>query len=531
MSTPVPPGTPGSAVLTEERAGASRAEPAPSSRAGRGRSAALTSSVEPRGALDGARYLAGLDDGRSVWLDGKQVGNVAEHPAFAGPVAELARLLDLQHDPAHHEVLTTTDPHSGLRIGRGYHPPRSAAELTAARRSAEVWMRESWGQLGRAPAFMASIAVGLYDFRHRLDAARAGFGANAAAYHRFAAERDLLLTHALGDPQIDRSASPVDHPDHALRVLREDDRGIVVRGAKQLTTLAPFAHEVLVYLSASFAQRGAEEFVVWFSLPLNAPGLHILCREPFGGSPHGHAHPFAARYDEQDAMLFFDDVAVPWERVFLLGDAPLAREGLGRINAWSQYVGQVRFQERLRTLLGVATLLAESIGVDGFRNIQEDLGELAGHVETLGYFLAAGEATAQRTDGGLHAPGPTPAAAVWAAQVAGRAVEIVRGIGQSGILMQPSENDLRAPGLRPLLERYMHGKDIEVDAKSRLFRLAWDLTADSFGQRQDLYEYVHRGDPARNRINLLRNHDQSAVLDRIRDVVSRPLTPSGATAP
>ncbi|WP_335937428.1 4-hydroxyphenylacetate 3-hydroxylase family protein [Streptomyces sp. PTD5-9] len=483
----------------------------------------LTSAVEPLGALDGERFRAGLDDGRSVWLDGEEIKNVAEHPAFAAPVAEIARLLDLQHDPAHRELLTVEDPATGLRIGRGYHPPRTAGELRAARDSAEVWMRESWGQHGRSPAFMSSVAVGLLDFRHRLETNRPGFGANAEAYHRFAATRDLLLTHALGDPQIDRSASPVDHPDHALRVLREDDAGIVVRGAKQLTTLAPFAHEVLVYLSASFARRGAEEFVVWFALPLNAPGLRILCREPFGAEPHGHAHPFARRFDEQDAMLFFDDVTVPWDRVFLLGDGELAREGLGRINAWSQYIGQIRYRERLRTLLGVGSLLAESIGVDGFRNVQEDLGELAGYARLLDHFLDAGEATAYRTDGGLLAPGPTPAAAVWAAQVAGRAVGIVRGIGQSGVLMQPTENDLRAPELRPLLDRYMRGKDIGAEHKSRLFRLAWDLTADSFGQRQDLYEYVHRGDLARNRINLYRDHDLSSVRERITALISAPL--------
>lgn len=472
------------------------------------------------GALTGDRYRASLHDGRVIWLDGRQIENVAEHPAFAPSVAEIARLLDLQHDPEYRDVLTVEDPVTGLRIGRGYHPPRTLDDLRAARRSAEVWMRESWGQHGRAPSFMASIAVGLYDFRHRLESNCAGFGAHASAWYHYAAQRDLLFTHALGDPQIDRSANLVDHPDYALRILSEDESGIVVRGAKQLATLAPFAHEVLVYLSASFAQRGAEEFVLWFALPVNAPGLHVLCREPFGAD---RPHSFAARFDEQDAMLFFDDVRIPWERVFLLHDSALAREGLGRINAWSQYIGQVRYQERLRTLLGVGTLIAEAIGVDGFRNIQEELGELTGYVEILDYFLAAGEAGASRTDSGLLAPAPTPAAAIWAASVSSRAVDIVRAIGQSGTLMQPTENDLANPELRGLLDRYMHGKAIGVDEKSRLFRLAWELTSGGFGQRQHLYEVVHRGDIARNRINLFHRHDQTSVRERLQRLISRPL--------
>lgn len=492
------------------------------------RSPSSTLPTGPPGLLDGARYRASLADGREVWLDGERIARVADHPAFAPTVDELARQLDLQHDPEHRDLLTVEDPQTGRRIARSYLPPRDLDDLRALRRSAEHWHRESWGQHGRSPSFMATIAVGVHDFAGRLATNDPAHGANARAWYRHVADHDLVLTHALGDPQIDRSASVVDDPDLALRIVdRDADGGLVVRGAKQLTTLAPYAHEVLVYLSASFAGREADEFVVWFALPIDTPGLKILAREPLGGAPHGHAHPFGSRFDEQDAMLFFDDVHVPADRVLLLRDGRLALEGLGRINAWSQYVGQIRYRERLRTLLGVATRLAESIGVAGFRNIQEDLGELTTLVELLGHLLDAGEATAVRTDGGHLAPGPTPAGAIWAAEVAGRAVEIVRRIGQSGILMQPSEKDLDSPDLRPHLDRWMRGHEIGVAEKSRLFRLAWDLTADSFGQRQDLYEAVHRGDLARNRINLFRRHDQSAIRARIDELISRPL-PDGS---
>jgi 4-hydroxyphenylacetate 3-monooxygenase oxygenase component len=475
-----------------------------------------------RGLLTGTRYRAELDDGRELYLDGRRVTDPATHPAFRPAVDELARLIDLQHDPEHQDLLTWKDPATGLRLARGYQPPRTLEELRTQRRSAEFWHAESLGQHGRSPAFMASIAVGVHDFRHRLERSRPGFGANADAWYRHCATNDLVLSHALGDPQIDRSADPVDDPDLALRVLSEDDRGIVVRGAKQLTTLAPLAHEVLVYLSASFAQQRGEQFVVWFALPLNTPGLLTLCREPLGSAPWGHAHPLGARYDEQDAMLFFDDVLVPWDRVFLLRDADLARTGLGRINAWSSYVGHIRYRERLRTLLATATLVAESIGVDGFRNIQESLGRLAGYAELAEYLLDAAEARATVTDSGLLAPGDTAAGRVWAAEVAGSAVEIVRTIGASGLLMQPTENDLANPRLRPHLDRYMRGRGIDAEHKSRLFRLAWELTGDAFGQRQDLYEYVHRGDLARNRINLFKRYDQSGARARLERLIAGP---------
>ncbi|MFC8720535.1 4-hydroxyphenylacetate 3-hydroxylase N-terminal domain-containing protein [Kitasatospora sp. NPDC057198] len=482
-------------------------------------------SPAPRGLLTGDRYRAELDDGRELYLDGQRVADPASHPAFRPAADELARLLDLQHEPEHRELLTWKDPDSGLRLARAYQPPTTLEELRVQRRSAEFWHAQALGQQGRSPAFMASIAVGVHDFRHRLAAADPRFGANAEAWYRHCAQNDLVLSHALGDPQIDRSASPLDDPDLALRVLEENGRGIVVRGAKQLTTLAPLAHEVLVYLSASFTDDRAEKFVVWFALPLNAPGLITLAREPLGAAPWGHRHPVGARYDEQDAMLFFDDVLVPWERVFLLRDAALAREGLGRINAWSAYVGHVRYRERLRTLLATATLLAEAIGVDGFRNVQEDLGRLAGYAELTGYFLDAAENRGAPTDSGLFAPGDTFASRVWSAEVAGDAVEIVRRIGASGLLMQPSPGDLAHPRLRPHLERYMRGRGTGVERKSRLFRLAWELTGDGFGQRQDLYEYVHRGDLARNRITVYHRHDQSEARARLLALLDTPDTP------
>ncbi|MET9503724.1 4-hydroxyphenylacetate 3-hydroxylase N-terminal domain-containing protein [Streptomyces sp. NPDC006622] len=484
-----------------------------------------------RGLLTGDRYREELADGRELYLDGERITDPAGHPAFRPAVDTLADLLDLQHEPEHQALLTYKDPETGLRLARAYQPPRTLEELRLQRRSAEFWHAAAFGQHGRSPAFMASIAVGVHDFRNQLDRARPGFGAHADAWYRHCATNDLVLSHALGDPQIDRSADPVDDPDLALRVLRENDDGIVVRGAKQLTTLAPLAHEVLVYLSASFTQRRGEHFVVWFALPLNTPGLVTLCREPQGAEPWGHAHPLGARYDEQDAMLFFDDVLVPWDRVFLLRDGDLARTGLARINAWSAYIGHVRYRERLRTLLATATLVAESIGVDGFRNVQEDLGRLASYTELTEIFLDAAEARATVTDGGLLAPGDTAASRVWSAEVADSAVDVLRRIGASGLLMQPTENDLAHPRLRPFLDRYMRGKDIDAERKSRLLRLAWELVGDGFGQRQHLYELVHRGDLARNRINLFKRYDQSEVRHRLEQLVSGPPKASESAAP
>ena len=475
-----------------------------------------------QGALTGERYRNSLRDDREVWLNGAKI-DVATHPAFAGMLGELARLYDLQHTPERRNQMTFVSPETGNRVSYSYLLPRSPDDLQAKRRNCDIWMAESWGQLPRAPDFMSNVAVGLYDFRDHLNRNRAGFGDHAVRYHRYCQEHDIALTHAIVDPQIDRSSGPMDDPDLALRIVRETADGIVVRGAKQLATLAPLANEILVYLSASFALREQRDFVMWFALPMATPGLKVLCREPLSLHASGHSHPFASRYDEQDAMVFFDDAFVPWERVFLLHDGPLALQGLGRINAWSLYSSQIRFHHRLQTFIGVAAMVAQAIGVETFREIREKLGELVSYAEIVRLALRGMEADATLTDGGLLAPGSAAAMSIFAAQVSPRIMEILRDIGASGLIMQPSEADLAHPELRPFLDRYMHGHNIGAAEKSRLMRLAWDLTGDSSGARQEFYERWHRGDIVRNRINLYLRYDHSEVTNRISDMIRQPL--------
>jgi len=475
------------------------------------------------GALTGHAYINSLKDGREVWLCGSTV-DVTAHPAFAGMLQELAHLYDQQHAPRQSDdVKTFTSPQSGNRVSLSYLLPTTKEQLSHKWQNSHAWMSESWGQLPRVPDFMANIVVGLYDYRNELGSVNPLFHDNVVRYHLYCQEHDICLTHALGDPQIDRSASPVDDPDLALRVVRETSDGVVIRGAKQLSTLAPLAHEVLLYMSPTFASRERPEFVIWCALPIATPGLKILCREPYSIPSSGHSHPFAARYDEQDTMLFFDDVLVPWERVFLLYDSTIARDGFTRINAWALYVGHIRFYHRLLTLLGVSTLMSKAIGVEGFRDIQNLLGELAMYIEMLRLALVGMQQEAYLTSGGLYAPGDTLSADAFAAQVAPRVTEIAREIGASGIIMQPSEADLASDKLRPFLDKYMRGKDMGVDHKSRLFRLAWDLLADSYGMRQDLYERWYRGNIVRNRIALYKKFDNRLIEERIKELIAKPL--------
>ena len=488
--------------------------------------------ISTLGAMTGARYIESLKDGREVWLDGEKVRDVTTHPAFTGIVHELARIYDLQHGEEYRDQMTYISPDTGNRCSVSWKLPLSVDDLKQKRRNSEIWNEQCWGQLGRGPDILAPYIITLYDAREALSSVKnpnCDFGENIVNYYKYCAENDLFLTHALGDPQVNRSEQPqneqreVEEEPIALHVVEETRDGVIVRGAKQLATAAPITNETYVSLSATFVRRADPQFVLAFSIPTNTPGLKMLCREPVSQWQGGYGHPLGMLYDEQDSMLFFDDVLVPWDRLFSLYDSsPMLRRYSSGVN-FLGWANVCRIHQRMKLMTAVATMIAEAIGVIEYREVAAKLGEMITYTEMWRHAMDGLEHTANRTDGGLVALGAISGMDIYFSQTSARMVQLLREIAGSGMIMQPSENDLANPEFRPYLDRYMKGRDVDVEYKSRLYRLAYDLAVSSFGMRQEVYEYWHGGDPNRNRINLLRSYDQSDMIDRIKDLVSKPL--------
>ena len=488
---------------------------------------------KPQGAMTGARYIDSLRDGREVWIDGKRVDDVPSHPAFKDFVHELARIYDLQHSDEFRDQMTFVSPETGNRVSLSWLLPRSTDDLKRMRRNSEVWNDQSWGQLGRSPDILAPFITSLVQRRDALSSVKnphCDFGENAVNYHRLCMENDLFLTHALGDPQVDRSEQPQNErrqvpesEEISLHVVEETSEGVIVRGGKQLATAAAVSNETYVSLSATFVRRNDPRFMLAFSIPTNSPGLKILCREPVSRWFGSWGHPLH-RLDEQDCMLFFERVLVPWDRLFILYDSSPMIQFFQRSNQnFMGWANLCRIHTRMRLMTAVATMIAETIGVIEYREVGAKLGEMATYCEMWRHAMDGVEHRAFAIENGTWSLGPSTGMNIWFAQTSQRMVELLREICGSGILMQPSENDLASPELRPYLDQYMRGKDTDVAFKSRLFRLAHDLAASSFGMRQEIYEYWHGGDPNRNRINLLRSSDQKALREQITDLCSRPL--------
>ena len=336
----------------------------------------------------GDRHAASLRDGRQVYLDGALVDDVTTHPAYRNAVRSIGGLYDFQSAPQHRELMTYT-AENGDRCSRIWQFPRSYGDLVARRRAIGAWCELHAGFLGRSPDHVASTISGMYmglevfaDYDHKRAVV-------LEDYYHFARDNDLYLTYVIINPQADRSKAAHEQGGEHLTaaVVDEDAGGLTVHGAKMLATGGIMANEILV-ASIQPLQPGDENYAISFALPLATPGLKVLSRKSYEQSAGSvFDNPFAARFDENDAVIYFDNVRVPWERVFVDRDIEMCRKQFHATPAhiYQNYQAQIRLRVKLRFLVGVARRIAEVNGTLGFPQVRETLGALAAEVGMVGH--------------------------------------------------------------------------------------------------------------------------------------------------
>ncbi|HKC50111.1 MAG TPA: 4-hydroxyphenylacetate 3-hydroxylase N-terminal domain-containing protein [Myxococcota bacterium] len=456
------------------------------------------------GARTGEQFLESLRDGRELWLDGERVGDPTVHPALAGAAHLLAEIFDLQH--AHAAACLAPDPETGEPINVSHLIPGSRADLERRRVCLERIAELTVGVMGRTPDYMNVTFAG---FAGRSDEWGA-FGNEAGAENlvRFQKQMrrgDLALTHTIIHPTVDKSLPDVagGGGDVALHKIESTARGIVVRGARVLATLAPFSNEIAVYPGHPIPPIDGGRYALAFSIPCATPGLRFLCRDSTTRGTNRFDHPFSSRFDEQDAFVIFDDVEVPRERIFIDGNVDVYNAVLA--TGWYPNVMQqtmIRAQTKLEFAYGLGCRMAELIG-DKSPATSELLGEIFGYAELTRAALRTAEAEAFEWGNGVWFPNGGPLAQlrhflpVWMPRVN----EILRLVGSHNLLATPTEAQVRDPELGPLLAKYLQGAGgASAETRIRVFRLAWDFAASALGSRGEQYERFYLASAARNRL-------------------------------
>jgi 4-hydroxyphenylacetate 3-monooxygenase len=472
----------------------------------------------------GSQHLASLKDGRAVYIDGGRVPDVTTHAAFRNAIASVCSLYDFQAAPENRELMTFEVAENGARANRIWQLPTSYGELIERRRALEAWSERHCGFIGRSPDHVASCISGMYMGRETFAAYDPARATALADYYTYARDNNVYLTYAIINPQADRSKTASRQASEFLtaRLVDRDASGITVRGAKMLATGAPMANEVLV---TSIQPLAADEapYALSFVVPLNTPGLKILSRKSYeAASPSLFDNPLASRFDENDAVVYFDDVHVPWERVFVVDDVDMCHAQFHKTPAhvYQNYQAMIRLTVKLRFLAGVAKRIAETNGIIGFAPVRETLGQLAAEAEMVEALVTAMEAKGSFR-GRHYVPDPHTlySAQVLTQQLYPKFVTTLRELAGGGMIMQPSSvRDFASPELDPIIERTQQSPSAGAREKVKFYRLAWDAVGSEFASRHTQYEMFYAGATLVTRAHSYRTYDwerAGALVDHL----------------
>ena len=455
-----------------------------------------------------------------LWHRGRKVEDITTEEGIGNGVRSLAARYDLQHSEP--EKLLFESPETGDPVGMSFMIPETTEDLTRVGDSMHRIAEFSFGMAGRDPSYLNRAMSAYSAGADWLDSAHEGGGANARAFHREMRERDLALTHTLINPQINRAVSAARQADPflAARVKEETDAGLVIKGARMLATL-PISDAIMVFPSTLL--KNPEEDAPYsfaFCLPNATPGLKFICRESVDYGRNHFDHPLGSRFEEMDALVVFDDVFVPWEKVFLYRDVKACNEAYAATSAVVHMSHQVICKNIAKTefLLGLVSLMIDAVGIEIFQHVQEKVAEIWVNLETMKAFRRAAEADAALNEHGMMTPAfdPLDAARNLYPRLYPRMVEIVRLLGASGLVAMPTEADLKGP-LSEEIERFYQSARLEARERIPLYRLAWDTALSAFAARQVQYETYFFGDPVRMAGAIFHSKDRTPYMERVRE--------------
>jgi len=446
----------------------------------------------------GKDHLETLRDGRNVYVGSEKVDDVTRHPAFRAAAATVAAIYDMKADPANRDVMTYEE--DGGRHSIYYLRPRSRDDLQRRmlghRRIADLTL----GMFGRSPDHVASFVTGMV---MKPDALPVPYGHadNVLRYYRHIRDNDIYVVYAVLPPQAARNPEFYERqnlPVPTLRVVSEDDDGLVVSGMKMLATGALYANEIWIGNILPLAPDQKKQAVTC-AVACNAPGLTLWSRKPAVlGAASEFDSPLAWRYDESDSMVLCDNVKVPWEKVFVHDDPQLSRDIYITTpsHCFGNHQSNVRYWSKMRLLLGLCSKVAQVTGADQVPAVRETLGKMAGVEATIGGLV----------HGQINAWEDWPAGYAcfnrrimyagldWCTQNYSTFVDELRTLCGGGVFQMPADiSIMEDERLAKEFSAYWQTPQTDALSRMKLFKLAWDMVGSEFAGRHLQYEKFYAG--------------------------------------
>jgi 4-hydroxyphenylacetate 3-monooxygenase len=318
--------------------------------------------------------------------------------------------------------------------------------------------------------------------------------------HIFRALRsDTFHVSANTDPKGDRSKRPQDQdPDMLLHLVKETDKGIIVRGAKY-ETAAAYANQAFVKPTiANWGDEKLSDYALGFICDMSAPGVKHICRTGFAGRAPARDYPLANRFDEVDTLVVFDDVLVPWENVLFYRHTRAAGFIRGTLHRYSAFAFVQRIQKIADMLIGAALFNVRQTGLDQQQAVREKLAELACYRETINAHLTASIALAQKSPAGLLMPHQSLlyTGRVQACTKLPAMMHLARELCGGQICVTPDAAAFEHPETKALLEKYYSVNENWIaDDRRKLLAFARDLLNSDYAGHRLTFELFAQAPP------------------------------------
>jgi aromatic ring hydroxylase len=464
------------------------------------------------------QYRASLRDGRTVYYKGERVPDVTENPVIQVAIDHASIDYRMAEDPTWKDLATVSDDATGRPISRYYRLPQTSQDLL--QRSALI---EQATRLGRTlVVLIKEIGTDALFALHILATQIDGkFGTNylerVRRYHAYCRDNDLALAVAQTDVKGDRSLAPSEQPDPDayVRIVGESTDGITVRGAKVHTSVSTNANEIIVLPTRAMGEKD-REYAVSFAVPANARGLTLIA------APYGAArmdvfdHPISGRHRMMETLTVFDDVLVPWDRVFLKGEWQYAGLLALTFVEFHRFTAISYKLPLVDLLVGGARLMAEYNGLEKVSHVRDKLIHLISYAETLRALTHMAALQCRLVDPGIAVPNPmlVNIAKHHFASHYHQAVGWVQDIAGGLVVTGPSGRDLQSAEIGPYVTKYLGGKKgVPGDKRLQAFKMVRDLTASDFGGYQEVLAVHAEGSIEAEKLAIFRSYDSRPAYE------------------
>lgn len=465
----------------------------------------------------GEEYRAGLRDGREVWIDGERVDDVTTHPALKPIVDARARMYDMQHEDAYASKLTYVEDNNTHSIFNRL--PKEKSDWNDKWSAIDAVIKDVGAPITRVGDETVGEMWSLYDGRDVLNEIDPRFSENIERHIHEVIAKDPFHVSANTDPKGDRSKAPQDQdPDMLVHVVRETDKGIIIRGAKYETAAGYSDQAFLKPTIGPWANEELSDYALGAIVRMGAPGVRHIARAGFA-TKDTKEYPLSSRYDEVDFLMILDDVLIPWEDILFYRHSRAAQFIRNTLHRYSAFPYTLRILYFADMMIGTALWNVKQTGLDKLQAVREKLADLACYREGINAHLTAAIATAEKSPGDLLMPNQSMlyAGRIFACSQMPQMMHIARELCGGQICVTPSEAAFSAEGSGKWLKKY-YGLNENWVAEDRRKLLAYGrdlLNSDYAGHRLTFFQFAQA--PHFNHLAALYNSfDFTGPLDFVR---------------